>query len=102
MEFLLSIRCDSRYSGKEIILMGDSAGGWIASRLLCAMTESALGEPVLGGERIAARRGDVRKTRTMMKRVISISPVLELDMGGTTFQDDSALQQDVSTLKTAL
>lgn len=96
IEFLLELSSDPRYSGKEIILVGDSAGGWISSRLLCAMTELALDEPILGGGRMYQRLDKIRSTRAMMKRAILISPALELDMAGTTFQDDSALQKDVS------
>lgn len=60
------------------------------------MTELALDEPILGGGRMYQRLDKIRSTRAMMKRAILISPALELDMAGTTFQDDSALQKDVS------
>lgn len=42
MELLLDVSQDTRYPNAEIVLAGDSAGGWITLRLIEALCEAAL------------------------------------------------------------
>jgi alpha-beta hydrolase superfamily lysophospholipase len=70
-----SLILDERYKGKEIILMGDSAGGWIVLRALERMCELAL-------------NGDNEAERAMKRlgRGIMFSPWTNLGV------DDALLQ----------
>jgi hypothetical protein len=112
LHLLLSLQSDPRYKGKEIILMGDSAGGWFVAQLLVCLTKLALGEKIglIGEEELmktVESGGDEevwklkwKAIRRGMKKVILISPVLELDMGSTEHPEDEEVQPDVSLLNT--
>jgi hypothetical protein len=108
LHLLLSLQSDPRYKGKEIILMGDSAGGWFVAQLLVCLTKLALGEKIgLVGEGEIGSGSDAelatseskskfKEIRSRMKKAILISPALEMDMGSTDHPEDEEVQPDVS------
>lgn len=86
--------------------MGDSAGGWFVAQLLVCLTKLALGEKIglTGEEEVVGKvegGGDEevlkwKAIRRGMKKVILVSPVLELDMGSTDHPEDEEVQPNVS------
>jgi hypothetical protein len=109
LHLLLSLQSDPRYKGKEIILMGDSAGGWFVAQLLVASTKLVLGEKIgLVGEdellgsgssaelATSESKSKFKEIRSRMKKAILISPALEMDMGSTDHPEDEEVQPDVS------
>jgi hypothetical protein len=46
---MLSLASDSRYKGKKVVHMGDSAGGWMALRMRLLLLGLVLGEEKLEG-----------------------------------------------------
>ncbi|KAI5455193.1 hypothetical protein NCC49_000010 [Naganishia albida] len=44
LELLAHLQTDVRYQGKQFVLAGDSAGGWIALRVLLALSERLAGK----------------------------------------------------------
>lgn len=44
LELLAHLQTDVRYQGKQFVLAGDSAGGWIALRVLLALVERLAGK----------------------------------------------------------
>jgi hypothetical protein len=109
LHLLLLLQSDPRYKGKEIILMGDSAGGWFVAQLLVALTKLALGEKIgLVGEdelvgsgsgaelATSESKSKFKEIRSRMKKAILISPALEMDMGSTEHPEDEEVQPDVS------
>jgi hypothetical protein len=108
LHLLLLLQSDPRYKGKEIILMGDSAGGWFVAQLLVCLTKLALGEKIgLVGEGEIGSGSDAelatseskskfKEIRSRMKKAILISPALEMDMGSTDHPEDEEVQPDVS------
>ena len=96
LQLLIDLDSDPRYAGKEIILMGDSAGGWFVGQLLATLTKLALGEKIgLVGEDEIERVEVVERIRGRMKKAILISPALEMDMGSTEHPEDEEIQADV-------
>jgi hypothetical protein len=111
LHLLLLLQSDPRYKGKEIILMGDSAGGWFVAQLLVCLTKLALGEKIglVGEDEIigsgsgsdaelatSESKSKFKEIRRRMRKVILISPALEMDMGSTEHPEDEEVQPDVS------
>lgn len=69
LDLLYQVSDDPRYSDREVVLAGDSAGGWAALRLIEALSGAALN----GQER--AERVLQRTTSLMM-----LSPLLNLEV----------------------
>ncbi|KAG7531348.1 hypothetical protein FFLO_04409 [Filobasidium floriforme] len=111
LDLLLSLQSDPRYKGKEIILMGDSAGGWFVAQLLVCLTKLALGEKIglVGEDELVGSDAELlratskskskfQEIRSRMKKAILISPALEMDMGSTEHPEDEEVQPDDSWL----
>ena len=69
LDFILKLAKDARYTDYEIVMMGDSAGGWMSMRLLQAMCEISCGDK-------SDRQGDVDDTLMRMGTAIMISPFI--------------------------
>lgn len=95
ISLLLSISKDPAYKDKEIVMMGDSAGGWFVLRLILAMTELALGEFKGAGAELFDRE-ECKAVRRKMRKGVAISGCFELDLARTTFKEDELLQSAVS------
>lgn len=86
VEFLVDLADDTRYKGREIILMGDSAGGWMVLRLLEAMCGFLLGEEDLGlREEI---RPAVERVMRHSGAGIMISPLLDAEISDKLLEVD--------------
>jgi hypothetical protein len=79
-------RDDVRYRGKQVVLMGDSAGGWIALRLLLALMERHAGkstfrdrEDHLTIEDLKIEKEDIdyKAILDSISDVVMISPVVD-------------------------
>jgi hypothetical protein len=73
LEFILKLSKDARYTDYEIVMMGDSAGGWMSMRLLQAMCEISC-----GGK--SDRQGDVDEALMRMGTAIMISPFINSEV----------------------
>jgi len=109
LDFLLQLDSDPRYKDKEIILMGDSAGGWFTAQLLYFLTKIDMGESVEGevpgfGSLLDGDEGKsmevLGRMRSRMKRAVMNAPLLECDMGSTDHpEDEDEYQPNVSCLE---
>ena len=73
LEFIVQLSKDARYTGYQIILMGDSAGGWMTVRLLQAMCEISCGAQT-------DRQEEVDQALTRMGTGILISPFINSEV----------------------
>lgn len=73
VDLVISLSKDERYTGFDIVSMGDSAGGWMTLRLYQVMCEIALGKD---GE----RKDAVNKALTRIHAGIMISPVINSEI----------------------
>lgn len=86
IDLLISISEDPRYVGRDIVLMGSSAGGWIALRLALALSRLALGDEAFDAERTGISPGPawdldkIRRVRRAVTKVISVSGALGLSL----------------------
>lgn len=86
IDLLISVSEDPRYTGKAIILVGSSAGGWIALRLALVLTRLALGDEAFDAERTGISPGPawdlekIRRVRRAVTKVISVSGALGLSV----------------------
>jgi hypothetical protein len=69
LDFILKLSKDDRYTDYDIVMMGDSAGGWMSMRLLQAMCEISCGEK-------SDRQNEVDQTLMRMGTAIMISPFI--------------------------
>lgn len=93
LALIIAVSNDPRYKDKEIVLMGDSAGGWFVYRLLLAMTELALGN---FDQSVMFDLDAARVARRKMHKAITISACCDPDLGATAYVEDQKLQDDVS------
>jgi hypothetical protein len=79
-------RDDVRYRGKQVVLMGDSAGGWIAMRVMLALMEGHAGkktfrdrEDHLTVEDLKIEKEDIdyKAILDSLSDVVMISPVVD-------------------------
>ena len=92
IDMLATLSIDARYIDKKIVILGDSAGGWISLRLILALTELASAEDgssrneldtVLPGAWDILQKHDlktIRAIRDKVKAVILFSPAIDLEM----------------------
>jgi len=86
IDLLISISEDSRYVGRDIVLMGSSAGGWIALRLALALSRLALGDEAFDAECTGISPGPawdlekIRRVRRAVTKMISVSGALGLSL----------------------
>ena len=86
VDLLIAISKDPRYVNKDIVLMGSSAGGWIALRLALVLTRLALENETFDAGRIGVFPGPawdldtIRKVRMAVTKVVSISGALGLSL----------------------
>ena len=73
LEFILKLSKDARYTDYEIVMMGDSAGGWMSMRLLQALCEISCGDK-------SDRQGDVDEALMRMGTAIMISPFINSEV----------------------
>lgn len=69
LDFVLALSKDKQYAGHQIVLMGDSAGGWMSMRLLQAMCEIGLDDK-------NGRQGAINTALKSMGTAIMISPLI--------------------------
>ncbi len=88
LAFLKRLLHDERYEAKEIVLMGDSAGGWKALRAYQAVLEVALGR-----HRVRSNEADREWARRAVKErlgtIVIISGVVDVEVR-PDFQDGGA------------
>lgn len=86
IELLAHLRDDVRYAGKQVVLSGDSAGGWIALRVLLALMERHAGKTTfrdrqdqLTVEDIKVKDEGINYTAILdsVSDVLMISPVVD-------------------------
>ena len=97
LDFLLQLDSDPRYKDREIILMGDSAGGWFVAQLLYLLTKISMEESIedevpgfgslLGGDEENSVEV-LARMRSRMKMAVMNAPLLECDMGSTDHPED--------------
>jgi hypothetical protein len=69
LDFVLALSKDKQYAGYQIVLMGDSAGGWMSMRLLQAMCEIGLDDK-------SGRQDAINTALKSMGTAIMISPLI--------------------------
>ncbi|GHJ86315.1 hypothetical protein NliqN6_2717 [Naganishia liquefaciens] len=86
LELLAHLRNDTRYAGKEVVLAGDSAGGWIALRTLLALVERSVGKTTFRNEqgevtvedfKVDGDKSDYKAIIDCVSDVLMISPVVD-------------------------
>jgi acetyl esterase/lipase len=81
IDLVVHVSQDKRYAGKRIVLMGDSAGGWIVLRLALALTELALGKGIPELKEVKGlKRDSIKAAREKLYALVMISPLVDCEM----------------------
>jgi acetyl esterase/lipase len=83
IEMILRICEDPRYQNKDMILYGESAGGWACWRTLLALTEVAAGKMTLGVSTAQMEQWGldrIRRARQRITKIITVGAMVEVTM----------------------
>ena len=83
LEMILCVCDDPRYQGKDIVLYGESAGGWACWRTLLALTEVAAGKVTLGvsmSQIVDWGQDRLRRARQRITKIITVGAMVEITM----------------------
>ena len=103
VDLLMQLQLDDRYTGKEIVLAGDSAGGYLSLHLFVTLTNMACDEGDFGyaGQAELLEKyslSGIRLIRRLVNTVILFSAMTESDPP----DGDRQFEKDVSSWREPL
>lgn len=111
IDMLVTLCGDQRYIDRELVILGDSAGGWIALRMILALVEVACGRrsetgghdrtEVPGADEILSKHElkHIRAALDRVKAVILFSAAVDLELA---VESDRLLEKHDPTLRVDL